>query len=67
MSDALYIKQSDKANADKAITKVAYHLQEARKHLNALSTQEIANEIGITKQGLQLRINVYKDKEAKRG
>lgn len=66
MSDTYYIKKVEKANVDQTITKVAFHLQEARKHLNALSTQALADEIELTKQGLQRRVDVYK-KEINRG
>jgi len=61
-STAVYTKKADKANLDKAFTKVAYHVQQARFHLDQISTTELALELGLkSRQSLQARINAYKE------
>ena len=65
-SDVLYTLEEENAKLRKAFTRVAYHTQRARFHLDQISTTELAKEIGLSKrQSLQQRINVYKKEVAK--
>lgn len=54
-----YIKKAEKSNIEMALTKAAYHTQRARWHLDQISTAKLAEEVQLTKQGLQARVKVY--------
>jgi len=67
MSDsALYRLEQENAKLRKAFTKVAYHTQQARFHLDQISTTELAHSIGLgSRQALQQRIKAQQKEVAK--
>ena len=65
-SDVLYNLEKENAKLKKAFTKVAYHTQEARFHLDQISTQQLAEAVGLkNRQTMQQRIDDLKQEVAK--
>jgi hypothetical protein len=65
-NQALYSLQEENTKLKKAFTKVAYHVQEARYHLDQISTTELAGYASLkSRQSLQARIDNYKKEVAK--